>query len=319
MSHSGITPLPEDQDSYNKLVPSGLLLPSGEANFFDFRQHTSSDWDLITPSAIEDGVYASPSSDLATINSNYKIEDDFLRHKEYKLSIDPQSTLKKIVGSGINYPFPYPYNKSFPFNAENEMFSEKWWEASGIFKTYPPASGRLIDKVAQSGIFHYDKFRQVENFSNANIDNERIVVPDSGIIFSSGITYESKGKTVIFVNNYIHYHPAVEDYENPTRGKLKEPDPKLTILENRFKQKRQFIQTPFLVDVSKKTEPVSGNYTGYKYNEDGNANDPSEIPFATGMCVYADGKCADGITRVDCLAYPGAVWTMNQKCPEEED
>lgn len=315
MSHSGITPLPEDQQSYNQLVPSGLLLPSGEANFFDFRQHTSSDWDSTTPTGVD--VYASPSSDLATINSNYKTDNPYVRHKEYELSNDPQSNLKKIVASGINYPFPSPYNKSYPANVSNEMFSEDWWDASGIFKTYPPSGDKLVDKIRQSGIFHYDEFRQVENFSNANTKNERIVVPDSGIIFSKGVTYESEGKEIIFINNYIHYLPAVDDYRNPTREKLTEPDPKLSILKNREKQKRKFLQTPFLVDVEKRSTPVSGDYLGYKYNQDGNANDPSEIPYALGMCTYPDGRCSDKMTRIQCVSYPGAIWTMNVKCEDE--
>lgn len=93
--------------------PSGVL-PSGEANMFDFRQQ----------------------------------------------------------GSGINTPFPYPNlttpdNFAFESGADRTMFpdaySDEWWAASGIVKTYPEASGSTNER--ESGIFHFSEL--ISQFSNA--------------------------------------------------------------------------------------------------------------------------------------------------------
>lgn len=93
--------------------PSGVL-PSGEANSFDFRQQ----------------------------------------------------------GSGINAEFPYPNlatpdDLAFESGADRTMFpnafSDEWWDASGIVKTYPPESGSTNER--ESGIFHFNEL--ISQFSSA--------------------------------------------------------------------------------------------------------------------------------------------------------
>lgn len=73
-------------------------------------------------------------------------------------------------GSGINVPYPYPntntarqYAYTSGDNTTNK-FTDNWWEASGIIKTYPSDDGQLIDKSRESGIFHYNGSSSV--FSN---------------------------------------------------------------------------------------------------------------------------------------------------------
>ena len=71
-------------------------------------------------------------------------------------------------GSGINAPFPYPNQSTkneFKFttnlNPFSEMFSDEWWAASGIIKTYPAdVVGYTFENPAmnaqESGIFHWN-------------------------------------------------------------------------------------------------------------------------------------------------------------------
>jgi hypothetical protein len=163
MSHTGITPLNRQQVT----LASGQLLPSGEANFFDFNQHTSSDWDSTTPTG---DTFYSPGGG----NPNYIVTTSTVRHKEFLLTQgqdDGEFADKYIVASGLNFPFPYPYNTSYPNNVYGEMFSVSWWEASGIFQTYPEAAFVLIDKERQSGILHWEGFRQVENLEKSKKEN----------------------------------------------------------------------------------------------------------------------------------------------------
>jgi len=82
-------------------------------------------------------------------------------------------------GSGINAPFPYPNQSTknefkFTTNLDPsgasdsgedsqflEMFSDEWWAASGIIKTYPAdvvghTSGNPAMNAQESGIFHWN-------------------------------------------------------------------------------------------------------------------------------------------------------------------
>lgn len=71
-------------------------------------------------------------------------------------------------GSGINTPFPYPNQSTkneFKFttnlNPFSEMFSDEWWAASGIIKTYPAdvvgyTSENPAMNAQESGIFHWN-------------------------------------------------------------------------------------------------------------------------------------------------------------------
>lgn len=103
-------PLSEQQ----RQQPVSGVLPSGEANMFDFRQQ----------------------------------------------------------GSGINEPFPYPNlttpdELAFESGADRTMFpdafSDEWWMASGVVKTYPADSGSTNER--ESGIFHFNEL--ISQFSNA--------------------------------------------------------------------------------------------------------------------------------------------------------
>lgn len=56
--------------------------------------------------------------------------------------------------SGINYFFPFPSSIS---QVAGSPFSDEWWGVSGVFKTYPPDSGLLIQpNEDDSGIFHFN-------------------------------------------------------------------------------------------------------------------------------------------------------------------
>jgi hypothetical protein len=294
MSHTGITPLNKQQVT----LASGQLLPSGEANFFDFRQHTSSDWDSTTPTG---DVFYSPGGD----NPNYIVTTSTVRHKEFLLTIGEESgddnLNKYIVASGINFPFPYPYNKSYPDNVYGEMFSMSWWETSGIFKTYPEAAFVLIDKERQSGILHWEGFRQVENLSNS--PNAAPVVPE--------VTF----------NKYIHYFPEYPYHAHmiTPEENLEPPDySNLAINLNglRNQQKRKYIEVEYLTDVKKrqKTEYNSG----YSLDErDLFPSVPSNAADTVGSCTFPDGRCIDGYTQQACTAYPGAIWS-EETCEEED-
>tara|TARA_R110000751_G_scaffold8926_1_gene34558 strand:- start:427 stop:1299 length:873 start_codon:yes stop_codon:yes gene_type:complete len=290
MSHSGITPLTEQQ----KLVSGKQLLPSGEASFFDFRQHTSSDWDSTTPT---EDVYYSASGDYRATNPNYIITNSQVRHKEFDLG----NNKKYIVASGINFPFPNPYNASYPENITGEMFSIAWWEASGIYKTYPPAAFLLIDQERQSGILHWEGFKQVEGFSNS---------PDVAPLIPE-----------VKFNNYIHYFPEYPNHMHNPPSKLEVPDysdPDVTLEKLRREQKRKYIQIEYLSDVTKRTRPSDNNNQNYEYDDDGLFSSvKSEVPFMEGMCEYTDGTCRDNISEEACTAYPGAIWTSGESCPEE--
>lgn len=111
--------------SGQKQLPSGALLPSGEANFFDFSQSHEN-------------------------NS----------------------------GSGINSLYPNP---------SGGIFTEEYWNISGIYKTYPENSGLTV--VDTSGIFHYNGL--------------------SGV-FSNGPQTRSSGiNDFVIFNPYIHYYSQV--------------------------------------------------------------------------------------------------------------
>lgn len=294
MSHTGITPLNKQQVT----LASGQLLPSGEANFFDFNQHTSSDWDSTTPT--KDTLF-SPGGG----NPNYIVTTSTVRHKEFLLVTGEESgddnLSKYIVASGINFPFPYPYNKSYPDNVYGEMFSMSWWETSGIFQTYPEAAFVLIDKERQSGILHWEGFRQVENLSNS--PNVPPIVPE--------VTF----------NKYVHYLPEFPYHTHMVtpEASLKPPDysnPAINLNGLRNQQKRKYIEVEYLTDVEKrqKTEYSSG----YSLDErDLFPSTPSNAADAVGSCTFPDGKCVDGFTEQACTAFPGAIWS-EETCEEED-
>jgi len=308
MSHSGITPLPEDQQGYEILISGGMLLPSGESNFFDFRQHTSSEWDSTTPTG---DTYYSPSGDWSTRNLNYLMDRRVVRHKSFLLAegqlSDSKYSIKYIVASGLNYPFPYPYNKSYPDNVSSEMFSLDWWEASGIYQTYPQNIIVVIDKERQSGIFHWDELRQVEGLSSS-IDSPK--VPE--------VTF----------NNYIHYIP-----EYPYHKHIPKPENNLTTPDYSFLDKKPFIsgdeakkilrdqqdrkhiEFEFLSDVKKRSKPSEKSISSYSLDADGLfALAPIAAPILRGSCLYPDGSCKDGISEQACLAFPGAIWNSGTTC-----
>jgi hypothetical protein len=276
MSHSGITPLTEQQ----KLVSGKQLVASGEANFVDFRQHTSSDWDSTIPTG-----------------NVYVISTPQVRHKEF----DVNKPEKYIIASGINFPFPNPYNISYPANVTGEMFSLAWWEVSGVFKTYPASTLLLIDQERQSGILHWEGFKQVEDFSNS--PNVAPLVPE------------------VKFNNYIHYFPEYPNHMHNPPSKLEAPDysdPSTTLEKLRSKQSRKYIEIEYLSDVTKRTKPSSNNNQNYEYDEDGLFSSvTSETPSIEGMCQYPDGTCRNNISEQACTAYPGAIWTSGESCPEE--
>lgn len=132
---SGNPPLPLP-DVMRRLPTSGVL-PSGEGAGFDFRQHT-----------------------------------------DVRAETSPSGDEPGITGVGINYPYPYP-NASTPIEFAMvsghyyasgteyvkvlpQMFTEEWWEASGVVKTYPPSEGTLYNGGAS--IFAYSGGRS--QFSN---------------------------------------------------------------------------------------------------------------------------------------------------------
>ena len=98
-------------------------------------------------------------------------------------------------GSGINYPFPHP-NQETPDNeaflsqedpsAFPDQFSEDWWEANGVVKTYPEDPG--TDLHVGGSVF------------NAN----GLEIP-----FSSGNSQEAQVREIeqfTIFNDYIHHH-----------------------------------------------------------------------------------------------------------------
>jgi hypothetical protein len=148
-------------------------------------------------------------------------------------------------GSGINAPFPYPNSSTkaeFAFVTGEDAallpdkFSEDWWDASGILKTYPASASTLIDSQQQSGIFHWNSDEadvtqpspeQVETewAVPTNEDGSRKRSPNikfytqdeqlKGSIFSNGeqVKRIAREDFKIF-NNYIH-HQLMPDNEDP--------------------------------------------------------------------------------------------------------
>jgi len=274
MSHSGITPLTEQQ----KLVSGKQLVASGEANFVDFRQHTSSDWDSTIPTG-----------------NVYVISTPQVRHKEF----DVNKPEKYIIASGINFPFPNPYNISYPANVTGEMFSLAWWEVSGVFKTYPASTLLLIDQERQSGILHWEGFKQVEDFSNS--PNVAPLVPE------------------VKFNNYIHYFPEYPNHMHNPPSKLEAPDysdPSTTLEKLRSKQSRKYIEIEYLSDTNQRQK--AKYKPNYILDEDQLfSSAPSNVRSLTGKCEYPDGTCRNNISEQACVAYPAAIWTSGESCPEE--
>ena len=296
MSHSGITPLTSEQVR----VASGMLLPSEEANFFEFKQHTSSDWDSTTPTG---DVYYSASGSWSTRNPNYLVKNSTLRHKEFLLTEgqdDGESADKYIVASGLNFPFPYPYNTSYPDNVYGEMFSISWWEASGIYQTYPEAAFVLIDKERQSGILHWEGFRQVENLSNS--PNVAPLIPE------------------VQFNKYIHYLPEFPYHKHvdETEYNIESPDytdPSVNLQGLRNKQKRKYIEVEYLSDVKKRNIATGG--LSYVYDEDGLfSGNKTNASYIEGKCDYPDGTCRSNVSQQACEAYPGAIWSSGESCED---
>jgi hypothetical protein len=99
-----------------------------------------------------------------------------------------RSEAPSFRGSGINVPFPYPNEQTeakYKASDINNYYSDAWWDASGILKTYPSEDGVLCDQNRQSGIFHY------------NLERSR---------FSNGEDVRSKQiEDFTIFNNYIHH------------------------------------------------------------------------------------------------------------------
>lgn len=120
-----------------------------------------------------------------------------------------RSEAPSFIGSGINVPHPYPNNataREYAYvSGDNTTgkFTDGWWEASGIFKTYPSRDGVLCDKERESGIFHYD----------SDIVNGRTIT--SGI-FSNGENVRSNQiEDFAIFNNYIHHQRLPSNSNNP--------------------------------------------------------------------------------------------------------
>ena len=309
MSHTGIPPL----KPWQVKVVHGELLASGEANFFDFHQHTSSTWNSATPSgsAYHGPVYYSPSGSWSTKNPNYIIRTLHLRHKEFLLEQNQEDgpfASKHIVASGINYPFPYPYNNSYPANVTGEMFSLAWWEASGIFKTYPESTFIVIDRQRESGILHWEGFKQVENLSNS--PNVAPLVPE--------VTFN---KYIHYLPEYPHHNHKISPQSNleppdyTDRRIAEEQDAERALLKLRKKQERKYIETEYLSDVNKRN--LATGRLSYVYSEDGLfTGKQTNVGYSGGMCVYPDGTCKNGISEQACIAYPGAIWTLGEFCED---
>lgn len=118
-------------------------------------------------------------------------EGHFLDHEQSR-EINPTVG---AGGSGINHPFPHP-NPTTPDDeaflsqedplAFPDQFSDDWWEASGILKTYPESPGTLQDTATSGSIFDADKLKLP--FSNSDKAQLREIE-----------------KFTIF-NDYIHHH-----------------------------------------------------------------------------------------------------------------
>ena len=158
-------------------------------------------------------------------------------------------------GSGINAPFPYPNQSTkneFKFTTNlspsgasesgedsqfSEMFSEDWWDASGILKTYPASASPLIDSQQQSGIFHWNSAKpedvaqpekeevKVEWAVPIDEDGEQKREPRvefyrqdeqlKGSIFSNGEKVKRIAREDFNIfNNYIH-HQLMPDNKDP--------------------------------------------------------------------------------------------------------
>lgn len=129
-------------------------------------------------------------------------------------------------GSGINAPFPYPNLETadeYAFVSGQtrtqfpDQFSDDWWDASGILKTYGSDDGTLVDPVRQSGIFHRNGAKSlvrplfVEGLRN---------VPFSGIL-SNGEEIASRQITDFKIFNPFILDVRVPRNEvNPAAGKL---------------------------------------------------------------------------------------------------
>ena len=109
-------------------------------------------------------------------------EGHFLDHE--------QSREVNFGGSGINYPFPHP-NQETPDNeaflsqedpsAFPDQFSEDWWEASGVVKTYPEdpgtgphVGGSLFNASGLEIPFSNSQEAQLREIEKFNIFNDYI-------------------------------------------------------------------------------------------------------------------------------------------------
>lgn len=104
------------------------------------------------------------------------------------------SGISTYIGSGINFPYPYPdtiTEREYAYTSDDYStgkFSDEWWDTSGIIKTYPSNDGILCDEGRQSGILHYNgasgafsnaqkvQSKQIEDFTifNPYIHHERV-------------------------------------------------------------------------------------------------------------------------------------------------
>lgn len=299
MSHSGLPPLPEDQHSYNQLVPSGMLLPSGEANFFDFRQDTSSEWDSTTPTGSK--IYYSPSGDWSTRNPNYVLENSVPRSKKYA---------KRVVASGINFPFPHPYNESYPANVTDEIFSLDWWKASGIYQTHGEAFELIIDKDVQSGIFHFNKGKH-------NLDN---VITNSHSLKSWSAYVSGNLPSGTPFNDYIYHLPEYpfHDHQKTPVNNLTIPnyepfkknpggDAFLQLMTLRGQQERKYVPYMNLYSIKHRNKVSLGGKYSFDKEKPSRSSGTFKTPEIIGICTIGEVELK-GLTADACLPLPGAAW-----------
>lgn len=132
------------------------------------------------------------------------------------------------VGSGINYPFPYPntetldkfkypsgdFYSEFYASGFLEQFSSGWWEESGIFKTYGPTPhrGELVDDQwpkSGSGIAH--PYGLQSPFSNAPRSKENSI--NDFTVFNPYIHHEKVPSTFSTENSNSLQIPYLSTYK----------------------------------------------------------------------------------------------------------
>lgn len=139
----------------------------------------------------------------------------------HRVRKDLFATFNPDPASGINYPHPYPNERTVQENpylaftsgylasyltdgSWSQMFTKEWWDVSGILKTYPPVaiSGFTRNNPAMnaynSGIFHWNSEIR-EGFEGSNPPVLK------GSLFSNGeIAKSEQIEDFEIFNNYFH-------------------------------------------------------------------------------------------------------------------